>query len=127
MTVYVSQQPTPNRHNWTPDLEPATKYGKLKFIFQGDAQPYMRPQLSLDHALNALRNFDPAQDHLLWPNTGDVTAMWCAILALSILGLDRISFLYWYKPRENRRGYYAPIEFLLKESPNGTQRNNQTG
>jgi len=119
MTVYVSQQPTPNRHSWVPNLEPATKYGSLKFIFQGDDHPYMWPQRSLDHAVKILQNFDPECDHLMWPNTGDPTAMWCAIIALAHMGFERISFLYWNKPRENRQGYYAPIEFNLKEMHHG--------
>ncbi len=120
MTVYVSQQPIPNRHNWTPNLEPATKYGALKFIFQGESQPYLKPQSALLHAMEILANFNQEQDYLLWPNTGDPTAMWCAILALTQLEFTRISFLYWNKPRGNKQGYYAPMEFNLKESNNGT-------
>ena len=122
MTVYVSQQPILNRHNWMPNLEPATKYGQLKYIFQGDAQPYQTPQRSLAHAIDILQDFKPKQDHLLWPNTGDPTAMWCAILAFQVLGIDCVSFLYWNKPRGNSQGYYAPIEFNLKEMLNGTKR-----
>jgi len=125
MTVYVSQEPTPNRHDWVPNLEPATKYGALRFIFNGDEQPYMFPKRSLAHAVDILRGFDQKTDHLLWPNTGDPTAMWCAILALNVLGFKRISFLYWNKPRGNRQGYYAPIEFDLKESIHGPERNNR--
>lgn len=126
MTVYVSQQPIPNRHNWTPNLEPATKYGQLKFIFQGDSQPYQTPQKSLFHAFKALRGFDPERDYLLWPNTGDPTAMWCAVIALGILSMPKINFLYWNKPRGNAIGYYAPIEFDLREIRDGIIRDHQT-
>lgn len=120
MSVYVSQQPVPNRHQWVPNLEPATKYGALKFIFQGEDQPYMKPQKSLAQAKEILKDFDSDQDYLLWPNTGDPAAMWCAILALTSIGVEVIPFLYWNNPRGNKVGYYAPMQINLKEQTDGT-------
>ena len=115
MTVFVSQQPVPNRYNWMPDLGAATKYGKLHFIFQGEEQPHSSPQASLIKTVKTLQNFDPNEDYLLWPNTGDPVAMWCAIIALTRRDFDHIRFLLWHRPRGNRSGYYDPLEFNLTQ------------
>lgn len=120
MTVYVSQQPVPNKRQWAPNLQPAMEYGKLKFVFEGNQSPYQHPAQSLSSAVQVLRSFDSEQDYLLWPNTGDPASMWCCVMALVVLQVPKITYLYWQQPYKGRDGYYAPVEFSLKEHCHGT-------
>jgi hypothetical protein len=123
MSVYVTQQPKPNRHNWVPNLEPATQYGALHFIFGAESQPYCHPRSSMLTAKKALANFDPEKDYVLCPNSGDPAALWCVLLALGSAGIDQVQMLYWNKPNNNFKGYYVPITFPIniKEPPHGNR------
>jgi hypothetical protein len=120
-TVYVTQQPRRNRHNWTPNLEPAAKYGPLKFVFEGDDHPFENPRSAIVKAANELAFFDWKNDYILWPNTGDPAAMWAIMIALSEILLEEaesIQFLYWERKlikgvSSRTEGYYVPIRFPL--------------
>lgn len=120
-TVYITQQPVKNRRNWVPNLEPATHYGKLQYIFSGDDKPFQNPRTSILHASRYLASFDWQNDFLLWPNTGDPASFMAAILALTELLYDDaeyIQFLYWERKRtpeghSSREGFYVPIRFPL--------------
>ncbi len=121
MTVYVSQQPVTNNRGWVPNLAPAMEYGKLKFVFPGGTHPYQTPNKSLSEAVDVLRKFDPEQDYLLWPNTGDPASMWACIMALVLLGVRSASYLYWQPEYRDKPGHYIPVEYSLKEHYHGTE------
>ena len=119
MTVYVTQQPTPNRRNWQPDLSPAAEYGKIKYIFQGGEQPFTNPANAISVARKELRDFNPETDFICWPNSGDPASLYATIMCLVDKGHKEITFLYWNRNRDANgqplpdRGYYAPVKMSL--------------
>jgi len=121
MTVYVVQQPVPNKNGWMPDFSNAAEYGEIQYIFNADEKVYALPGPSLFKVRKLLREtFDYKKDYILWPNIGD--PMSCIITAAAIgeMGYDYIKCLYWNRKRDadgNRdakAGYYFPIQINLK-------------
>lgn len=114
MTVFVTQQPIPNKHNWTPDLTPAAQYGKLQYVFnQG---PLFNEIKSAQRAAEiALKHFDPETDYVCWPCAGDPAALYVIIMTLMKLGHRKINYLYWSRKlnhdgvRVRSSGEYLPI------------------
>ena len=94
MTVFVIQQPVPNRHNWVPDLTPATEFGILKFIFNGGDNVYALPGPMMKKAQSILKDFDPEYDYLLWPNSGDPAALWTVCFSLVLMDFKKVRMLY---------------------------------
>lgn len=120
MTVYVVQQPVPNRKNWVPDLTPANEFGAIEYVFKSDDNVYALPGPMMKKAQKIFKDFDPNNDYLLWPNTGDPAALWTCCFALAILGFDKISILYWNRKRisgqrDYQQGFYVPITYDLKQ------------
>lgn len=118
MTVYVTQQPRPNARNWVPNLEPATQYGELKYVFSGDEAVYCNPVSMMQECWDRLKDFDPDEDYILWPNTGDPAACWAVIMTIMSYGLDKIQFLYWDRKmdedgRRTNEGFYTPVILKL--------------
>ena len=116
--VFITQQPRPNKVNWVPNLTPALGYGTIHFVFGPEDKPYAAPQWAMDHAQVALRDFDPDEDYILYPNSGDPAAMWVIIMALSRMRINHIRFLYWERKFENGErskadGFYTPIDIPL--------------
>lgn len=125
-TIYIPQQPMPNkRTGWAPDLSSALQYGKIEYIFQGGEKCYALPGPSLFKARKALENFDPENDYILWPGVGDPAALFATLLALMLHNPDQIRFLYWDRKRdddgnrEKGRGFYVPVNFIIREKRNG--------
>ncbi len=115
-TVYVTQRPIPNKKTqWVPNLAPASKYGKLIYVFESDHQVFSTTSKSLDRAKDILEDFNPDRDYLLWPNSGDPAALWVCIHALAGSGLPWINYLYWERgfneqgQRASSKGFYSPI------------------
>jgi hypothetical protein len=120
--VYVVQQPKPNGKGWMPNLEPASQFGALKFIFAADDRPNLNPTQAVQICANVMKRFRPDVDFLLWPNAGDPAGMWAAIIALCTLCADisHINFLYWERKldaatgeRVPNGGWYQCIKFSL--------------
>jgi hypothetical protein len=117
--VFVTQQPRPNKQGWTPNLTPATKYGAIHYVFAGGDRPYSDPDGAIFQATEALADFDPRKDYLLWPNTGDPAAMIAVMSVLARKGISSIKFLNWERKlsrqgeRNIRQGFYTPILFNL--------------
>ena len=123
MTVYVMQQPTQTRKGWTPNLQPATEFGEIQYVFPGGVPIYTSPVKTLKMAKNALANFNPDEDYLLWPNTGDPAAMWVCCFAIVLLGFSKVRFLYWNRKYENGNrigsdGFYVPITYKFEDGEN---------
>ena len=122
MTVYVTQQPMPNKLNWVPDLSPAAPYGKLVFVFAGDEAPFTAPNKSMTKAQDVLAHFNSKEDYLLWPNTGDPAAQWICIMALASMGVEEITFLYWSRVRHDdgtrsrSKGNYVPVTIAARST-----------
>lgn len=114
MTVYVTQQPAPNKHNWVPDLNPAAQYGPIAYIFP-PGPVFMATAKSMLHAKNALKTFDPNSDFICWPSAGDPAALYIAVMALMSLGHKKVNYLYWSRnlsisgARVKSSGCYLPI------------------
>lgn len=125
MTVYVVQQPTPNKHGWQPDLSSAAQYGAIKFCFDSTDKVYALPGPSLFKARKMLRDFDYENDYILWPNLGDPMAMAAFMLALKDINMNYVTFLQWSRKREEdgtrdvNNGFYVPITFRLIEANKG--------
>jgi hypothetical protein len=114
--VFVTQRPIPNKKNgWTPDLSPATSYGRLEYVFESDKQVFCTTAKSLERAKDFLEDFNPDRDFLLWPNSGDPAALWVCIHALAGMGLPCVKYLYWERgfnqagERDSKKGFYSPI------------------
>jgi hypothetical protein len=121
MTVYIVQQPRPNKSGWTPDLSSSAKYGPLEYIFDSSEKVYALPGPSLFKARKILRNFNPEEDYFLWPNVGDPMACIISTIALAERNIDFFRILYWDRKREvsgerkRNEGFYIPIKISLKE------------
>jgi len=116
-TVYVTQRPIPNKNTgWTPNLSPASQYGKLVYVFDNDKSVFSNPHKSLEKAKDALEDFNPDRDFLLWPNSGDPAALWVCIHALGGSGVPCINYLYWERgfdeagKRSSSKGFYSPVK-----------------
>lgn len=115
--VFVTQQPTPNNKNWTPNLEPALRYGAIHFVFDGGDKPYTDTEAAIEQAHAALKNFDPEEDYILWPSSGDPAATWAVMLVISRLAA-KVRVLYWERSlrdgvRSSSEGFYTPLTFKL--------------
>ena len=116
--VFVTQQPKPNSNGWTPNLQPATQFGAIHYVFNGSDRPYCDPDHALEVAAEVLRDFNPDKDYVLWPNTGDPAAVWAVLLALARMPINKIKFLYWERKlvdgvRTKSDGFYTPVTFNL--------------
>ena len=118
--VFVIQKAKPRASDgWMPNLEPATKYGAIHFIFDADDRPHLDPSTCLKKATFALRGFDPAQDYLCWSMSGDPASMWLVIMILAGTGANSLNFLYWSRGKSedgrmtNENGYYFPITLSI--------------
>ena len=123
MTVYIPQQPMPNkRTGWTPDLSSAAEYGKIEYVFAGGERVYALPGPSLFKAKKILRDFNPEEDYILWPGVGDPAALYATLLALMSHDPASIRFLYWDRKRDSNgqrdrnSGFYVPCNFMIKEN-----------
>jgi hypothetical protein len=73
---------------------------------------------ALFQAQAVLEDFDPKKDYLLWPNSGDPAAIIAIMIALSLKGVSRISFLNWERRmvkgiRNRSEGFYTPVIFQI--------------
>jgi len=114
-TVFIIQQPRPKEDGWTPNFEPATKYGNLAFIFEANDRTYADPSSARKKALAKLKDFDSDHDYLLWANFGDPASLWLTIMVLVAQGHRRLKFLYWSRGKSaegmsNENGFYFPVE-----------------
>ena len=111
--VYAIQQPRP-KEGWTPNLQPATDFGRIEFIFDQGDRIYADPKAALKKARARLADFDPLTDYLLWPNFGDPAGQYLVCAYLTSLGYNALRWLYWSRGRiegraSNENGYYVPI------------------
>lgn len=113
MTVYIIQEPKPNKHGWKPNIEPASRFGKLKYIFRADFQPCEDTAIALDIVAAALKHYDVRHDYILWPNAGDPAALWSVLLYLGARA-SFVTLLYWNRPHREQPGFYYPVTFNLQ-------------
>lgn len=116
--VFITQQPRANKQGWVPNLTPASKYGALHFVFTGSDKPSQDPDGAIFQAGEALADFNPKKDYLLWPNSGDPAAIMAVMIVLARMDITRICFLNWERKlvkgqRDQRQGFYAPVTFTL--------------
>ena len=117
-TVFVTMQPKPNRTGWQPNLTPATAHGRIVFVFSGDDKPWCNPDWAMEHAQQVLKDFNPDEDSILWPNSGDPFATYVVTAVLSRFPIDKIRVLYWERNlvdgvRDRQNGFYTPITLRL--------------
>ena len=122
MTVWVIQQPVPNRQGWMPDFSSAIEYGEIQYIFGANEKVYALPGPSLFKARKLLRErFNSEKDYVLWPNTGDPMACIIACMVLGEMEFDDVKCLYWNRKRDedgnrdSKSGFYFPINVSLNE------------
>lgn len=117
--VYITQHPRPNRNNWSPDFSSAFKYGGVDFIFTADENPCEKIKQSIKVAVEKLKKFNPDEDYVCWPNTGDPVSLYITIQVLTtVYGFNTIKYLFWNKkrlPDGNTHGYYLPVEVEVEE------------
>lgn len=113
MAVYVTQQPTPDRNGWTPNLKPALQYGPIKYVFDGGESVSSNPQQSYNKAMDRLQDFDPKNDYILWANNADPASVIVTTKVLCDMGVEEIPLLCWDRKKKDRQvikseGAYIP-------------------
>lgn len=116
--VFITQQPKPNHTGWMPNLSPAAPYGRFVYVFSSDAAPWTNPDEAVEIATAALADFDPDEDYILYPNSGDPAAMWIILLVLARFNINKLRVLYWERKlvdgeRSRRDGFYSPVTIKL--------------
>lgn len=116
--VFITQQPRPNGQGWMPNLSPAAQYGRFVFVFGEADRPWCNPEASVEKAQAALQDFDPDEDYILYPNSGDPAGMWIMLTVLARFPLDKIKVLYWERKlangeRSKTDGFYTPVTIPL--------------
>lgn len=120
MTVYIPQEPKPNRQNWVPDFSSALQYGEIAFVFESHEKVYAIPAPSLFKARRLLENFNYKEDYILIHTAGDPMAQIVVDMVLRELDPEYINFLYWDRKREpdgtrkTGAGFYVPKTLKLK-------------
>lgn len=117
-TVFITQQPRPNRLGWLPNLSPASQFGKFVYVFTAADAPWTNPDAAMEKATDLLRDFNEDEDFVLWPNSGDPAAMWIILAILARFPLRKIRILYWERKLENGErmkgdGFYTPVTINL--------------
>lgn len=122
--VYVVQVPKSTAKGFTPNLQSALQYGPISYVFQGEDQPELLPGPALNKAKNALKDFDPDKDYILWPNIGSPAALVSCLLALNLANLSSVQMLHWNRDivpansggkRSYSTGHYTPVKFELRD------------
>jgi hypothetical protein len=116
--VFITQQPKPNHVGWMPNLSPAMQFGRFVYVFSSDSAPWTNPDEAIETAAAALAKFDPEEDYLLYPNSGDPAAMWIILLVLARFSISKLKILYWERKlvdgeRSRKDGFYSPITIKL--------------
>lgn len=120
-TVWVIQQPRPKANGWTPNLQSATTYGRIEFVFDAGDRAYADPGAAIRKARTRLAFFNPDKDYICWTHFGDPATLWLSIMLLA-QRFSKLKFLYWsrsrvvkarteeFPPEEDGGGFYFPIE-----------------
>lgn len=118
--VFVIQQPKPNRNNWVPNLEPATQFGAIHYLFNGQERPADDPDAALDDVIAMLEReeYQPDVDYILWPNTGDPIGVYATLLAIG-QNYPCCQVLNWDRKLVNgesskTEGFYTAVRFNLQ-------------
>lgn len=120
--VYIPQPPPPTRNGWVPDLSSAIEFGRLQYVFDAGEKVYALPGPSMFKARKALRDFNPKEDFILWPNTGDPASLWITLIVAMEHDPEFIRFLYWDRKRttsgerDGRKGFYVECKIPIKEA-----------
>lgn len=115
--VFVTQQPRPNRSGWVPNLESASKFGAIHYVFSASDHPTHDTIDGVFLAAGTLNDFNPEQDYILWPNTGDPMANQI-VNGLLFKRFDKLTFLnferyYRNGQRDPRNGFYTAVDLRL--------------
>ena len=115
-TVYIVTRPRENKFGWTPDLSDASRYGKLKIIFEPEDKPQFEPSKAIGTARKQMKGFNP-DDYLLWAGGGDPIAVMVACMIASEES-DEVNVLRWERnfdegDRDRRKGWYMPVKLNL--------------
>lgn len=116
--VFITQSPRPNRQGWTPNLQPAEKFGTLLTVFAVDEAPSFGPDSAIFKAGEALVDFDSTRDFILSPNAGDPTSLLSCVLVLARQQRHKmLRVLVWDKSRNHHRnpnhGQYRVVNFTI--------------
>ena len=116
-TVYIITALRENKFGWTPDISDATKYGKLKIIFESSERPQFNPQRCIGIARKVLKDFNE-EDFLLWVGGGDPIAVMIACMVASEFS-DEVNVLRWERnfnetERDRRKGWYMPVKMNME-------------
>ena len=115
-TVFITQEPVPNRKGWMPDLSKAADYGAFDYVFPPRYQIHADTDAAVELAESKLANFNPETDFILYPNSGDPAACYVICMVLVAMGHDSVSFLYWNRAKDNtgnrlpNQGFYQPVK-----------------
>ncbi len=114
--VFVAQFPRPKADGRTPNLQPATQYGAIEFVFDASDRPHADMPSAIKKAQAVLSDFNPAKDYVLDIGAGcDPFAYKAVIRVLLDWWDDKIMHLCWSRGvKENgeldkENGYYFPV------------------
>jgi hypothetical protein len=100
------------------DRSSALKYGRLCPVFAQGSRPSANVMSSVEIIKDVFKDFDPAQDYLVWVG-GDQLVLLLVGAYLSSRQHSRVQWLSWNRERDDQgvrnptKGYYIPrkIEF----------------
>jgi hypothetical protein len=136
--VFIIQPAHTKPDGWTPDLEPANKFGRIEFIFDGGDRAYADPRAALRKLQKRLSDFNEAEDSLLAWNFGDPMCVWLLFYWMGWSGFKPY-VLYWSRGRgengamSNEKGFYlrlsldSVLEQLESEYEKEQKENRQEG
>jgi len=115
-TVYIVTRARENKFGWTPDLTDASRYGKLKIIFEPEDKPQFEPSKAIGTARKQMKGFSP-DDFLLWAGGGDPIAVMVACMVAAEES-EEVNVLRWERnydegERDRRKGWYLPVKLNL--------------
>jgi hypothetical protein len=121
--VFVVQKPRPKSDGWTPNLETATQYGRIEFVFDLADRAYADPSAAATKVASKLADFNPEKDFICWTSFGDPACLWIAIMYLA-RRYSKLRFLYWSRGRKdgamrNENGFYFPLELNVGQISGG--------
>lgn len=117
--VFITQRPKPKANGFMPDLTPATEFGEIVYVFDSNDYVFASPEISMERAKQVLDDFDPDNDHLLYPMTGDPAAVYIIAMIMGYWFSDKnISWLRWDRNVDSngkrvKSGAYVPINIPL--------------
>lgn len=120
MTVFVIQEASQNANGWKPNLEPAFKYGPIKFLLPPNLDLSQNTGKVISYLEGMFQGFNPENDFIVDLVLGHVDPLGQQLIAIVLsrmgdeLGWQYYQTLRWHRSKEkNGSGFYLPVKIML--------------